>query len=381
MSRKRVLIVHPHVHPAGGGNLVGAWALEALKDTCDLSLATLGEIDFDSVNRNFGTSLAPGQFEVHVAGWKHRALLRLLPTPGALLQACVVMRAAQQLDRRRRFDVLFSTHNEAAFDRPGLQYVHFPWRFLPRPANEMHWYHRLPGTLTAYRSYCARIGRFSNEGIRRNCSLANSAFVAGKIREVHGMDSRILYPPVPGNFPDPPWSERNAGFIGVGRIHGCKRWEMAVEIVDGLRRRGNDVSLTLVGNRDDPDYLKRLTALAASRPWFRLIHDCSRAQLLEELGRHRYGIHTMQDEHFGIAVAELQRAGCVPFVHNTGGPPEIVGDPRLTFSTVADAVGKIDLVLSRPEVEADLRSHVRARREQFTASRFCAELRCIVEEF
>jgi len=62
---------------------------------------------------------------------------------------------------------------------------------------------------------------------------------------------------------------------------------------------------------------------------------------------------------------------------------DVEQDPAVVSeaSTVADAVERIDRVLSQPEVETDLRSHVRARREQFTASRFCAELRSIVEEF
>ena len=43
------------------------------------------------------------------------------------------------------------------------------------------------------------------------------------------------------------------------------------------------------------------------------------------MAQHRYGIHTMENEHFGIGVAEMVRAGCIPFVHDSGGPVEIVG--------------------------------------------------------
>ena len=48
MPRKRVLIAHP----SGGGNTVAAWALEALRESCELSLATLGPVDYDAVNRS-----------------------------------------------------------------------------------------------------------------------------------------------------------------------------------------------------------------------------------------------------------------------------------------------------------------------------------------
>ena len=171
MSRKRVLIAHPYVHASGGGNLVAAWSLQALRDCCEVSLATLGPVDYAALNSNFGTSLADGDFKLELAPERYRRLIRCVPTPGALLHICLTMRLAQNLDRRSPYDLLFSTQNEADFGRRGLQYVHHPWLYLPRPDFEMRWYHRLPGLVTAYRSACQRVARASNEGLRRNLSL------------------------------------------------------------------------------------------------------------------------------------------------------------------------------------------------------------------
>lgn len=42
-------------------------------------------------------------------------------------------------------------------------------------------------------------------------------------------------------------------------------------------------------------------------------------ELLELLACARAGLHTMQDEHFGISVVELQAAGVVPVAHRSGG--------------------------------------------------------------
>ena len=232
MTRKRVLIVHPYVHPSGGGNAVAAWSLEALRESCELSLATLGPVDYGAVNRSFGTSLAAGDFELHVAPEPYQRLLRWMPTPGALLQCCLVMRLAQDLDQRNSYDVLFSTQNEADFGRRGLQYIHHPWVYLPRPDGEMRWFHRVPGILGTYRWLCQRVARVSNEGLRRNVSLANSRYIAERYRQTHGAPAAVLYPPVPGEFPDVDWARRIPGFVAVGRIHGSKRWELAVGILD-----------------------------------------------------------------------------------------------------------------------------------------------------
>jgi glycosyltransferase involved in cell wall biosynthesis len=379
--KKRVLIAHPYVYASGGGNAVAAWAIEALSHEFDLTLATLGPVDYEAVNRSFGTSLRQDEFTVEVAPASYRRLIKALPTPGALLECCLTMRWAQQLDRRRRFDVLFSTQNEADFGRRGLQYVHYPWVYLPRPEIEMRWFHRIPGMLDSYRSFCGAVAKCSNEGLRRNVSLANSTFVAGKIREVHGMDSQLVYPPVPGEFPEIPWEERRAGMIGVGRMNGCKRWEMAVGIVDEVRRRGHDLTLTLISHVDDLEYGARIASLAATRPWFRILQNLSRQELSAELARHRYGIHTMENEHFGIAPAELLRAGCIPFVHRSGGPVEIVAHRDLTFDDVSDAAEKITQVLRSPVRERELRAHVASRRDVFTTERFCGTLREIVGSF
>jgi glycosyltransferase involved in cell wall biosynthesis len=376
VSRPRVLIAHPYVYPSGGGNSVAAWALQALRDEYDVTLATLGPVEYEAVNRSFGTSLRPEDFRIRMPPASLLRLIRAMPTPGALLEQCVTMRWAQDLDRENRFDALVSTQNEADFGRRGLHYVHFPWAYLPRPDNEMRWYHRIPGFLVAYRNFCRSVARASDEGLRTNVSLANSEFVAGRIRDVHRVESKILYPPVPGGFPSVPWERRVEGIVALGRMHATKRWETAVEIADRVRSRGIDVSLTLISHRDDIECGARMDALAAARPWFRILYDLPRERMAGEVARHRYGLHTMQNEHFGIAPAELQRAGCIAFVHRSGGPMEIVGRrDELMFDDAAEGCERICRVVLEAAVQDELRRFAAERAECFSEKRFCTELR------
>ena len=342
MAKKRVLVVHPRVTAVGGGSSVAAWTLQALREHCDLSLATLQPLDCDALNRTWGTSLRASDVRLHVAPPRYRNLLHLMPTPGALLETCLTMRLAKGLDRQHHYDVLFGTHNEADFGRRGITYVHYPWVYLPRPREEIRWFHRIPGAVGAYRFLCQRISRGSNEGLRRNVTIANSSFIAGRVRQAHGIGSMVVFPPVTSDFPDTPWEQRQPAMIAVGRINGCKRWEMAVAVVEEVRRRGHDLALTLIGHRDDPKYLERLQGLAATRPWFRMRWDLTREELLVAVASHRYGIHTMENEHFGMGPAEIVRAGCLLFAHNSGGPVEILGgESGLLFDDVAQAADKI----------------------------------------
>ena len=54
MNRPRVLIVHPRIRHMGGGNLLCAWTIEALRRDYEVSVATLVPPDYEAVNLSFG---------------------------------------------------------------------------------------------------------------------------------------------------------------------------------------------------------------------------------------------------------------------------------------------------------------------------------------
>jgi glycosyltransferase involved in cell wall biosynthesis len=379
VTRRRVLVAHPYIGIVGGGNVVAAWALQALREEFEVILATLGPVDCPALNRNFGTSLRESDFDLRIAPGRYRSLLRVVPTQGALMELAVTARWARALAAQERADVLLSTHNEMDFGRPGLQYVHYPWAYLPRPDIEMQWFHRIPGFLPAYRGMCQSIAGGSIHGRGLNLSLANSTFVAGKIKEVYGTSSEILYPPVPGSFPNVPWQERRSAAVAIGRMHPVKRWEMAVEIVELARGRGVDIGLTLINQPDQIDYGRKIAEMAASRPWFRLLSGITREQLVAEVAHHRYGIHTMEDEHFGIAVAEMVRAGCIPLVHDSGGPVEIVGGlSELRFRSVEEGAAALRKIIQDATLQDRLRSTLAQQRDRFSVEAFCESLLRVV---
>jgi hypothetical protein len=98
--------------------------------------------------------------------------------------------------------------------------------------------------------------------------------------------------------------------------------------------------------------------------------------MVQEVARHRYGLHTMENEHFGIAPAELQRAGCIMFVHRSGGPMEIVGRrEELMFNDAAEGCERICRVARDSAAQDELRRFAAERAECFSEERFCSELR------
>jgi hypothetical protein len=104
----------------------------------------------------------------------------------------------------------------------------------------------------------------------------------------------------------------------------------------------------------------------------------------EELGRlmanSKYGINAADDEPFGIAVAEMVKAGSIVFVANGGGQTEIVDSPDLTFDNVANAAKKIARVVRSANVQENLKEHLHNRGEEFSAQAFCLRLKELVQK-
>jgi glycosyltransferase involved in cell wall biosynthesis len=172
-------------------------------------------------------------------------------------------------------------------------------------------------------------------------------------------------------------------FVSLGRIHPDKRQLDAIDIVEGVRHRGHDAGLYLVGDAGGDEYAEKVRLRAkAAGPWVRLCHDISRDELEDLLSANRYGLHTMHNEHFGIAVAEFVRAGCIVFVHDSGGPVEIVGNERsLRYDSPEDAVERICRVLESDAEQDRLRTRLDQQSAVFSEENFTRDIRKIVKSF
>ena len=141
--------------------------------------------------------------------------------------------------------------------------------------------------------------------------------------------------------------------------------------------------LHVIGTSDDDRYAPLIKAcVEANHSWIRIHENLPRQDLAQLVARHRYGIHAMDEEHFGIAVAEMVRAGCIVFAPNNGGPVQILGgEQRLLYSSMEDAAQKIQLTMDNPERQKDLRDYLAARSALFSSERFVSEFRELVHGF
>ncbi len=373
----RILFVQPSMQPPGGGIGVAAWMLQALADRHDVTLLTCAPWDAKATDAFFGTDLA-GRGIAHrmVTTW-WRPLLEASPIPLVLLRDALLLRHSRRLEAS--VDLVVSASNEWPLRGTGVSYVHYPARARPRPDVDLRWYHRA-GPLALYYALSDRIADFDAADVRRQVLLANSDWTAEHLRQVHGAEARTLHPPVAGAFAQRAWAAREDVVLSIGRFTPEKNFARAIAIVEALRDRGHSLTLAIVGGPGLPAYERRVRALAAERPWVTLRSDLTRTALLDLMSRCRWGLHGMVDEHFGMAPAELVEAGCLTFVHRSGGQMEIVRSDDLSYLDVPDAVARMERAIVDDAHRQRLLAHVASLRGRFAPATFCAQVRAIVDE-
>jgi glycosyltransferase involved in cell wall biosynthesis len=103
----------------------------------------------------------------------------------------------------------------------------------------------------------------------------------------------------------------------------------------------------------------------------RVIVNPNKELYQEVLAKSKIYLHLMKGEHFGITVVEAMSAGCVPIVHDSGGPKEIVQDVGFLWYSV----GSIFPLLKAAIAEFPARSQRATDRAQvFSRERFDVSL-------
>jgi glycosyltransferase involved in cell wall biosynthesis len=382
---RRILFVQPSLQPPGGGNGVAAWILQALVEAGhDVTVLSWWPVAVDPINRFFGTTLRASQFSTRVVPHAFRWVADPWPVPAALFRTSLMMRYTKRITEA--YDVVIGANNETDYGRRGIQYVHYPSYLRPRPEVDIRWYHLRP-LLLAYYAMSDALADISVERMRDNLTLANSQWTAAGLARSLGVRARVVYPPVVAGAAPLPWSDRLRGFVAMGRFSPEKEYERVIRILAAVRRRAPDITLTIIGTTDHGarSYFRRVCDVVRSldaSAWVSFRHDVSRDEVRALLATHRYGIHGMREEHFGMAPAEMVRSGMIVWVPNGGGQVEIVGDcPLLRYGSEGEAAEQILQVISNPAEEARLREHLSVQATRFSEGRFMKDIQAAVDTF
>jgi glycosyltransferase involved in cell wall biosynthesis len=191
-------------------------------------------------------------------------------------------------------------------------YCHSPmryiWEMYPTYRRSMN---AVVGSIFALTTHYIRLWDYATAG-RVDYFVANSKFIASRIRKVYGRESAVIYPPVEagaGKIVSP------AGdyYIAIGRLVDYKRFDLAIQACTQMHRR-----LRIIG--DGPSF-KRLRRIAG--PTVEFLGKLSDHDLRTNLASSR-ALLFPGEEDFGIVPVEAQSFGRPVIAYASGGALETV---------------------------------------------------------
>jgi len=225
----------------------------------------------------------------------------------------------------------------------------------------------------ALRTIMAGLARWdASTAGRVDSFVANSHYVAGRIRRYYNRGSIVVYPPVDTEFyrPDPSRAESGSGALVVSALVPYKRLDLAIEACRSAR-----VHLRIVGQGPEEARLRKLAA-GASVEFLGWRSDDD----VRELYRSAEVVLLPGTEDFGIVPVEAQACGTPVVALAAGGACDSVVDgvtgvlvPRAEAALFADAVRQ---VIARPLDRTAIRRHA----ERFSIGQFKTRFAAAVDE-
>ncbi|HWY28046.1 MAG TPA: glycosyltransferase, partial [Candidatus Sulfotelmatobacter sp.] len=309
----KILLVHPRLSVKGGGERVAIHSIiAATKLGYEVSLLT-EEFDeasfedfydcsglFDKINRSYYPAFTP------VLG------PRLLLYQRLLYHWYEIRKAIS----RDNYELVLSTQDIGyvpTVRAPVVQYCHFP---------EYFWHLESKSSSPFWRLYYGPATRFYRNRVSRvKTLLSNSDFTRGFVMNKWQRDAITVYPPCPIDMYESysKSSAREKLVLTIGRISPEKRFELFLD----MARMVPDCRFVIIGTVQLPNYYEHLRRKAPGNVSFVL---SPLRKVKDLLGRAMAYVHCAENEHFGITIVEAMAAGCVPIVHDSGGPREIVGE-------------------------------------------------------
>ena len=235
----------------------------------------------------------------------YRNLLPLMP------------RAIESLDLAGYDLVLSSSHAVAKgiLSRPGqlhLCYCHTPPRYL-WDMTEAYFSRSMPGQIKkmAASLFLPSLRRWDRmAGQRPNAFMANSRFVADRIKKVYGRSSTVISPPVDIRRFEMKSSPGGEYFVTMGRLVPYKRADRIVKAFQSLPYR-----LLVIGNGPEEKKLEPLLQGKKNIEWIRWVSDREWGEVLKGARAFLF----MAEEDFGITPVEAQAAGVPVIALGRGG--------------------------------------------------------------
>lgn len=255
-------------------------------------------------------------------------------------------------------------------DQIHISYVHTPIRYA---WDLQHQYLRESRLETGFKSWAVRACLHylrlwdTRTAYGVDTFLANSAYIARRIRKVYGREATVVYPPVDTEA-FPLRLDKEDFYLAAGRYVAYKRMPLIAEAFAAMP----DKRLVMIGEGAELDRVRFLARRAAN---IEVLGYQSGAVLADTMGRAKALVFAAEED-FGITPVEAQACGTPVIAYAAGGALEsVVADPdpgrgtgwffpRQTAASLCQAVREFESMGGfRPEV-------CRANAERFSQENF-----------
>lgn len=244
-------------------------------------------------------------------------------------------------------------------------YCHTPMRYLWDMYDE---YYRNAGMAGKFfmrlcRDPLRRYDLASAESV--DLFLANSAFVAERIKRIYGRESTVVYPPADVDFFRRVSEQERKYFLFVGQLVCYKRPDLAAEAFRSL----NNERLVVVGRGPMKKELMR-----NAPPNVEFVERVS-AEKLREWYAGAKALIFPGVEDFGIVPVEAQAAGCPVVAFRGGGALETVEEGKTGVFFDAPTAEALRGALETLRTQKFHREELAANAARFSVARFQAGIR------
>jgi glycosyltransferase involved in cell wall biosynthesis len=221
-----------------------------------------------------------------------------------------------------------------------------------------------------YRPLLARLARWDvSTSARVNRFVANSAYVAGRIRRYYNREATIVYPPVDTDFYRPADVTPDNHFLIVSALVPYKRIDLAIAACAELGAR-----LRIVGDGPERDRLERQAG--AGTTFLGWLPDTA---LREEYQR-AASVLLPGEEDFGIVPLEANACGRPVVALARGGATETVKEGETGMLFQESTRESLAAALGRARETTFDAARIRAHAEQFSRERHTRHMRTVIDE-
>lgn len=353
-KNKCALIIHSDLNNSGGAEDFCVHVIEILQGNgFHVTVVHSGNsIDIKTINKRYGVLLKRKKLNC-ITAFPFNIFPNLFKRLILLRYSFVLRYAAKMI---KHFDIIIGTFGEVPiYSKKVIQIGHVPLFFFDKQSlqnlgvnsnNPLTWFLRVIYVIAA-----RAVANWSRAAVCSNMLLANSQWTKRQfIKRYIKITSKVLYHGVnikksTRDILRKKFSKRYNNFVMIGRLSSFKRYEFAIKIISALRNQGHNIKLLIFGNGQG-SYANQIQEIAKKNKYIKVFNSHTKVRMENEILKHKWGIHAAINEHYGLAPIELQRLGCVTFVHKSGGPLEVIKNKNLVYNNKNQAIKKINIMLN-----------------------------------